>query len=166
MSHLLVHGQRPTLDVEGPGPEGGVMAGDRDPAAVGRLEDVLGDELLAVVDAELALQGQADGDQAARQIGGDAVAIAADLDVGIPADLAALPVRRVVAPGRQRPERRGLSGEALRHDLWTVPCTRGRLPPAATAQLDGKPEAFKALWSHSPDVSILGALGGTRTWLD
>ena len=54
-----------------------MMAGDGDPAAVGRLEDVLGDELLAVVDAELALQGQSDGDEAARQVGGDAIAISA-----------------------------------------------------------------------------------------
>ena len=34
-------------------------------------------------------------------------------------------------------------------------------------QLDGRPAAFKALWSHSPDVSILGALGGLeRGWTE
>jgi Domain of unknown function (DUF4440) len=38
---------------------------------------------------------------------------------------------------------------------------------ALAAQLDGKPEAFKALWSHGPDVSILGALGGLeRGWTE
>lgn len=94
-----------------------MMPGDGDPAPVGRLEDVLGDELLAVVDAELALQGQADGDEAARQFGGDAIAIPAGLDVGIPADLTPLPVRRVVAAGRQWPERRGFPGESLGDDL-------------------------------------------------
>ena len=41
-----------------------MMPGDGDPAAVGGLEDVLRHELLVVIDAELALQGQADGDQA------------------------------------------------------------------------------------------------------
>jgi len=37
---------------------------------------------------------------------------------------------------------------------------RARFQMALAAQLEGKPEAFKALWSHRPDVSILGALGG------
>ncbi len=37
---------------------------------------------------------------------------------------------------------------------------RATFQVALAAQLDGKPEAFKALWSHRPDVSILGALGG------
>ena len=37
---------------------------------------------------------------------------------------------------------------------------RARFQMALAAQLEGKPEAFKALWSHRSDVSILGALGG------
>jgi hypothetical protein len=37
---------------------------------------------------------------------------------------------------------------------------RAKFQMALAAQLEGKPEAFKALWSHRPDVSILGALGG------
>jgi hypothetical protein len=37
---------------------------------------------------------------------------------------------------------------------------RARFQRALAAQLEGKPEAFKALWSHRSDVSILGALGG------
>ena len=102
-----------------------MMPGDGDPATLGRLEDVLGDELVVVVDTELAVQGQPDGDQVAGQLCGDAVAIAAGLDVGIPADLAALPVRRVVAPGRQGLQRRGFPGEAVgRSSSWTVPWTR------------------------------------------
>ena len=82
---------------------------------------MLGDELLAVVDAELAVQGQADGDQVTGQLRGDAVAIAAGLDVGIPADLPTLPVRRVVASCRQRPEGGRLPDEALRHHLVDRP---------------------------------------------
>src|SRR6185295_12520800 len=48
---------------------------------------------------------------------GHAVAIAADLDVGIPADLARLPVRGVVAPGWQGLQGRGLPCKALGHDF-------------------------------------------------
>ena len=48
---------------------------------------------------------------------GHAVAIAADLDVGVPADLAQLPVRRVVAAGGKRLQLRLLPGEPLGHDL-------------------------------------------------
>jgi hypothetical protein len=44
---------------------------------------------------------------------------------------------------------------------------RARFQMTLAAQLDGKPEAFKALWSHRPDVSILGALGGfERGWTE
>jgi len=35
-----------------------------------------------------------------------------------------------------------------------------RFQMTLAAQLEGKPEAFKALWSHGSDVSILEALGG------
>src|SRR4029453_3918350 len=98
-----------------------MMAGHGDPAAVGRLEAVLGDELVVVVDAELTLQRQADGDEVARQLRGGAIAIPSALDVGVPADLASLPVRRIVAPGRQWPEGGRLPGESLRHDLADRP---------------------------------------------
>jgi hypothetical protein len=57
------------------------MPGDGDPATVRRLEDVLRDELLAVVDAELAVQGQADGDQVPGELRGHAIAIPTGLDV-------------------------------------------------------------------------------------
>jgi hypothetical protein len=44
---------------------------------------------------------------------------------------------------------------------------RARFQMTLAAQLDGKPEAFTALWSHRPDVSILGALGGfERGWTE
>ena len=44
---------------------------------------------------------------------------------------------------------------------------RASFQAALAAQLTGKPDAFKALWSHRPDVSILGALGGyERGWPD
>lgn len=47
------------------------------------------------------------------------------------------------------------------------PRFRARFQMAVAAQLEGKPEAFKALWSHRPDVSILGALGGfERGWTE
>lgn len=39
------------------------------------------------------------------------------------------------------------------------------LEPAIAAQLDGNSEPYLALWSHEPDVLILGALGGMeRGW--
>ena len=78
---------------------------------------MLRDALLAVVDRDGAVQRDPHADRTPRQRGRDAVAIAADLDVGVPADLARLPVRGVVASGRQRLQRRGLAREALGHDL-------------------------------------------------
>src|SRR6185436_1500811 len=87
------------------------------PAPGRGLEGVLGDTLRPVVDGHGAVEAEAHPDRAAGQGPGDTVAIAADLDVGVPADLARLPVRRVVALGWQRLQRRGLPGEALGHDL-------------------------------------------------
>ena len=44
---------------------------------------------------------------------------------------------------------------------------RARFQIALAEQLEGRPEAFKTLWSHSPDVSIFGALGGLeRGWTE
>jgi hypothetical protein len=37
---------------------------------------------------------------------------------------------------------------------------RASFEAALAEQLDGRPAAFKALWSHRPDVSIFGALAG------
>ena len=78
-----------------------MVSGDGDPALDRGLEHMLGHALLAVVDGDGALQSDPDPDGTPGQGPGDAVAIAADLDVGIPADLTRFPVRRVVAPGRQ-----------------------------------------------------------------
>jgi hypothetical protein len=78
---------------------------------------VLGDALGAVVDGDSALQGDSDAHGLAGQCRRDAVAIAADLDLGVPADLPGLPVRRVVAARRQRLQGRRLPREALVHDL-------------------------------------------------
>jgi ketosteroid isomerase-like protein len=37
---------------------------------------------------------------------------------------------------------------------------RASFEAALAEQLDGRPAAFKALWSHRPDVSLFGALDG------
>lgn len=37
---------------------------------------------------------------------------------------------------------------------------RERFEAAVAAQLSGNSEPFKALWSHKPDVTIFGGLGG------
>ena len=91
----------------------------------GGLEHVLGDTLLPVVDGHGAVEGDAHPDRTAGQGPRDTVAIAADLDVGVPADLAGLPVRRVVAPGWQRLQGRGFRVKRSATTSCTVPCTRG-----------------------------------------
>ena len=94
-----------------------MVIGHGDPPLGGGLQAVLRDALLTVVDGHGAVEGDPHPDRAPRQGPRHAVAIAADLDVGVPGDVARLPVRRVVAPGRQRLEGRRLPGEALGHDL-------------------------------------------------
>jgi len=144
-----------------------MMPRDGDPAAVGRLKDMLGDELLAVVDAELPLQGQADGDQVPGQFGGDAIAIPAGLDVGIPPDLTRLPVRRVIAPGRQGVQRRGFPGEAVAHDFVdrAVDALIGFLPEPLLRELVEMGPALEGAVAdeevvlHVPDVPLVLALG-------
>ena len=91
-----------------------MMSGDGDPALGRGLEHVLGHALLAVVDGHGAVEGDPHPHRLPGQGPGDTVAIAADLDVGVPADLARLPVRGVVAPGRQRLQGRGLPREYTR----------------------------------------------------
>jgi hypothetical protein len=44
---------------------------------------------------------------------------------------------------------------------------RATFRTALATQLEGESDAFKALWSHRPDVSIFGALGGLeRGWTE
>lgn len=45
-----------------------------------------------------------------------------------------------------------------RIEAWAT--FRAALEPALAAQLQGNSEPFIALWSHKPDVSIFGGLGG------
>jgi hypothetical protein len=48
-------------------------------------------------------------------------------------------------------------------DEWTA--FRARAQAALGEMQEGRPEAFKALWSHGEDVSILGGFGGyERGW--
>src|SRR5215510_6678260 len=86
------------LDGEPVGPERGVMIGDGHPALGGRLEDELRDALLAVVDGDGAVERDPHPHGLPGQDPGHTAAIAADLDVGVPANLARLPVRGVIAP--------------------------------------------------------------------
>ena len=93
------------------------MIGDGHPALGGRLEDVLRDTLLAVVEGAGAVERDPHPPWLPGQGPGHAVAIAADLDVGVPGNLARLPVGSVIAPRRQGPQRRSFPGEALGDDL-------------------------------------------------
>ena len=74
-------------------------------------------EALGVIDREDVLERDADRHAAADERVRHAVAVAADLDVAVPAHLAELPVRRVVACRRQRLQLRLLSGKSFGDDL-------------------------------------------------
>ena len=100
-----------------------MVVGDGHPALGGGLQDVLSDALL--VDRGSAVQGDPHAQRLPDQGAGHAVAIIADLDVGIPADLARLPVRGVVPPRRQRLQRRASRAKRSATPSWTVPLTRG-----------------------------------------
>src|SRR5206468_1168309 len=158
---------RRSIDGERVRPERGVVIGDRDPALGGRLEEMLRDALLAVVDRDGAIQRDPHADRTAGQRGGHAVAIAADLDVGVPADLARLPVRRVVALGRQGLQRWGLPGEALGDDLvhGAVHARVGFLPEPPLGELVEVGPALEGAIADEevvldvPDVALVLALG-------
>src|SRR5262245_5904583 len=128
---------------------------------------MLRDALLAVVDRDGAVQRESHADRMAGQRGGHAVAIAADLDVRVPADLTRFPVRRVVAPGWQRLERRDLPGEALGHHLAhrAVHARVGFLPQPLLGELiEMSPTLERAIADeevvlHVADVAFILALG-------
>src|SRR5262249_34761734 len=58
------------------------------------------------------------------------------------------------SPGRRRRRR----SEVTVDEKWRR--FRASFEAALAEQLDGRTAAFKALWSHRPDVSIFGALHG------
>ena len=144
-----------------------MVSRDGDPALGGGLEGVLGDALLAIVDSHGAVQGDPHPHRLPGQPAGDAVAIAADLDVGVPADLARLPVGGVVAPGWQRLQGRGLPGEARGHDLvdGAVDPGVGFLPQPLLGELVGVgpalegPVADEEVVLDVADVALVLALG-------
>ncbi|MBV8942492.1 MAG: hypothetical protein JO240_12260 [Solirubrobacterales bacterium] len=84
------------------------------------------------------------------------------------------------SPESRRPKTRTATADALRTAYRTsVSIPNPAKPPTATVtpllplrpavlgELQGKPEAFKALWSHADDVTIMGAFGGfERGWDD
>ena len=74
---------------------------------------MLGDPDVAVVDAHHIVERDPHRNPAPDERGRDAVAVAADLEVAVPADLPTLPVGGVVALGRERPQRGSLPREPL-----------------------------------------------------
>ena len=119
MSHLLVNGQVPCLDLEGRFPQIALMIGDRDPAPLGKRPDpVLGSQGIGViVDPEPLIEPDPDPDGLPASVGGHAVPVPPNVDVAVPGHPSCLPVGGVEPDGRQRLKRRRFPEKPIGDDL-------------------------------------------------